>query len=61
MENTSIRLAVIKPMGPYLFNDWYGRALSVVNGIIPGQVVLDCKRKQTEQVMGSKPVSSILS
>lgn len=33
----------------------------MVNGIIPGQVTLGCKIRQTEQIMGSKPVSSIPS
>lgn len=40
-----------------LINDQSGRVHFTVDSTTPGQVALDCIRKQTEQSMGSNPVS----
>lgn len=46
--------------GIFLFSDQSGRAQATVVGAIPGQVVLSCIRKQTQQVVMSKSVHSTL-
>lgn len=42
----------------FLINDWCGRTQPAVGSAAPGQVVLGCIRKQTEQTTESKPVSN---
>ena len=44
--------------GIVLTNDSCGGAQPTVGSTVPGQVVLHCVRKQVEQAMGSKSVSS---
>ena len=44
--------------GIFLISDWWGRAQPIVGGAIPGQVVLGSIRKQAEQAMRNKPLSS---
>jgi hypothetical protein len=51
-------MTVGKLEGFFLISDGWGRAQPIVGGVIPGMVVLGCIRKQAEQTMGSKPVSS---
>jgi hypothetical protein len=51
--------ATESPEGHFLISDWLGRTQPVVRGAIPGLVVLGSIRKQAEQAMGSKLVSSI--
>ena len=45
----------------FSMTDQCGRAQPMMGGAIPGLLILDSIRKQAEQVMGSKPVSSIPS
>lgn len=40
-----------------LINDWWGKAQPIIEGVIPGLVVLCSVRKQAKQAMKSKPVS----
>jgi hypothetical protein len=56
----SIRLACEHGCGViFLENNQCGRVQPTVGSAIPGQVVLGCVRKEAEQAMESKLVSSI--
>lgn len=61
-ENAPIRLACRQTWGGvFLIGDWCGRAQTTVGSATLGWVVLDHKRKQTEQARRSKPVSRVPS
>ena len=52
-------LQEIQLQGIFSISDQCGRALPIVGNVIPGLVALGSVRKQAEQALGSKPVSSI--
>lgn len=47
-----------EPMGSFLTDYYCGKTQLTVDGAGPGEVVLYCIRKQSEQAKRSKPVGS---